>query len=110
MKKKVLTGVIALSLVSGTAGAAVNQFAQKADILKKQYAHSYEQILKDFDPDTREFEQSELERMEKAADKYFQFKMTNLKQNKTEEEKAAIKAETDKYIQEIRSFIDGLGN
>lgn len=110
MKKKMIAGVIVLSLVSGTAGAAVNQFAQKAELLKKQYAHSYEQILKDFSPDTREFEQSELERMEAAGDKYFQFKMTKLKQAQTEEEKAAIKAETDRHIQEIRSFIDSLGN
>ena len=108
MKKKIIAGTIALSLVSGAAGASVNQFANKAELLKNQYAHSYDQFISEFDPDMREFEQSELERMEAAGDKYFQFKMTKLKQAKTEEEKAAIRAETDKYIQEIRSFIDSL--
>lgn len=109
MKKKIIAGTIALALVSGTAGAAVNQFAQKAEVLKNQYAHAYDQFLK-WNPDTREFEKSELERMETTTNEYLDKKMEDLKDAKTEEEKANLRAETDFYIQDIKSFIDSLGN
>lgn len=112
MKKKILSSVLILSLGFNVGvGAAMVSLKGKAEQLELSYGQSIERFYFHLDSELKEvaaeMEKSEGERMEKETREYLSQKMQAKKEILIKEKQDAVTVETNKYIVELKKFIDG---
>jgi hypothetical protein len=106
MLKKTVLSLITVSLLSSVigAGAATLTLKDKKEELERQYSQSIEGYFQDSEGGNQEFIQEETQRMEKETRQHLE----EVIQAKKLKDQEAIKAITDKYIQELDKFVDNL--
>lgn len=105
MKKKIMAGVVVLSMAfGGVAGATATKLIYTKEGLKDNYRDQYEQFQEDLKMELDVYEEDKVAQLEEEAERYFNKRKDQIRADR----KAQIDAQYEQAKKEVFQYIDRL--